>query len=139
MNSSAKPILVIGLAVAVMALLSLYLRGSGKEVIPWREDYPAAKAEAAAGNKPMLVYFTAPWCGPCDYMKRTTWSSNNVKDSLANYIPVKVNIDNNRELAGLFGIDSIPRVFIVQPNGQVTRDYGGAMSPDEFIAWIGKP
>ncbi len=121
-----------------MASLSLYLRASGKEVISWREDYTTAKAEAAAGNKPMLVYFTAPWFGPCDYMKRTTWASNDVKQSLANYVPVKLNVDNNEEFAKLFGIDTIPHVFIVQPGGQVTRDYSGAMTPEEFVAWIGK-
>jgi len=138
MNASLKPIVVIGLAIAVMAAVSLYMHGSGKEVVPWREDYTAARAEAAAANKPVLLYFTAPWCGPCDYMKRTTWASNDVKDSLAGYVPVKVNIDNYADLARQFGIETIPRVFVIEPSGRVVRDYNGAMTAEEFVAWIGK-
>jgi len=137
-NKSLKPIAVIGLAIFIMAAVSLYMRASGKEIVPWREDYLAAKAEAAATKRPMFLYFTAPWCAPCDYMKHTTWASTEVKDALAAYVTVKVNIDTNQELAHQYGIDTIPHVFIVDENGHVIRDYNDPMTADEFLAWIKK-
>ena len=39
----------------------------------WRSDLTAALENAAAQDKPVLAYFTAEWCPPCQIMKREVW------------------------------------------------------------------
>src|SRR4051794_3341688 len=103
-KKALQPIAVIGIAIVVMAGISLYMQPRGNDIIPWRFDYAAAKAEAAQANKPMFIYFTADYCQPCQYMKHTTWASEDVKTVLGAYVPVKVDIEKNKDLALSYGI-----------------------------------
>jgi len=121
-----------------MAAVSLYMGSGGKEIVPWREDFDAAKLEAQQAHRPMLLYFTASWCEPCQYMKGTTFASTAVKDSLANFVPVKLDIDRYKTLALQYGIETVPRFFVLDETGKITRDYDRAMTEDEFLAWIKK-
>ena len=136
MSNAFKPILVIGSAVVLLVIVSLYSRPSGNEIIPWRDDYAGARNYAAQSGKLMMVDFTADWCGPCNYMKGTTWASPAVKEALKSYVPVRVDVDRNKELAKQFQISSIPHLFIVNADGRILREMAGAATADEFIEWI---
>src|SRR5438105_9303023 len=115
MTSSMRPVLAIGVivpAVATVVAVSDWRAAHAKEVIPWRADLAAAQAEAKQRQKPVFLYFTASWCGPCKEMKATTWSDNTVKEAMDRYVPVKVDVDANRALADQYGIKSVPMFFI---------------------------
>lgn len=128
------PILLIVAAVGVVTFESI--ERQPHETIPWRTDFASASAEAKRTGKPMLLDFSATWCGPCQEMRRTTWSDRQVAQELDGYIPVQVDLDQNQALAQQFAVSGIPHLDLLNPNGQVVASTEGEMDPDEFHAWL---
>lgn len=104
----------------------------------WQDNLPQALALAAEVNKPILLQFTASWCGPCRVMNATVWPDQQVQAALAKHaIPVKIDIDEaaNREVVQLYGIRSIPTILLIDGNGnELTR--GGFMSAEALAKFI---
>ena len=116
-SSAFAPLMIIFAVLVAWVGLSYYRSsGGGKEVVPWRMDVAAARAEAKAQNKPVLLYFTASWCGPCQQMKRTTFTEVSVEKAMEAYVPVKVDVDQNQALGMQHGVTSIPQ-FVILPAG----------------------
>src|SRR3954468_11974320 len=139
MNKALKPFWFLLLVVAGLALVSfLYPRG-GDERIPWRTDFAAASAESAKTKKPLFLYFTAEWCGPCQSLKHTTWADADVEKALSNFIPVKIDIDQHPDLSRRYPSDGIPHFVIAKSDGSAIRETVGAYPAREFIEWLNSP
>lgn len=135
-----KPVWVIALVLAgVIAVMGLSRVFAPQEIIPWRDDLAAARAEAAGAGKPLLLYFTADWCGPCRVMKRTTWADESVEAALQAYVPVRLDVDHRPDEALSYRVDSIPMMAVVDAEGDVLKSTSGAMSPREFLSWLPTP
>jgi thioredoxin 1 len=81
-----------------------------------------------AGNKPCLVDFYADWCGPC---KITSPILEELSKEYAGKINIyKVNIDQERELASMFNVQSIPTFLFCPMEGNPTISSGIANSAD---------
>jgi thiol:disulfide interchange protein len=108
-----------------------------KEIVPWRTDFAAAREAARRDSKPMLLYFTASWCGPCQEMKHITWSDSAVEKKLRDYVPVKIDIDADTPTALQFGVEPIPAFVVLDKEGNIVKRTDGLMEPMEFLAWLG--
>jgi thioredoxin 1 len=67
-------------------------------------------AEVLKSDKPVLVDFWAPWCGPCVQLSPVI---DQVADATVGKAKVaKVNVDESQQLAAKYGINSIPALLV---------------------------
>jgi protein disulfide-isomerase len=108
----------------------------GDEIVPWRMDLTAAQAESKQSNKPLLMYFTASWCGPCQSLRHTTWADPAVETALRQYVPVKIDIDQHRDVAMDYHVEAVPHFVLLSPEGKPQKLASGAMDSADFLAWL---
>lgn len=104
----------------------------------WMTSFEDAQKIAVATNKFILVDFWASWCGPCKRMDSESWSSTDVKELMSNYIPLKIDIDVEKKLTSKFTVNSIPRVYIIDPNGEVVLQSKSYMPKIEVMKILKK-
>ncbi|MDP2915068.1 MAG: thioredoxin domain-containing protein [Candidatus Aminicenantes bacterium] len=86
-----------------------------------------------SGGLPVLIDFYSPTCMPCHRM-------HPILESLAKRRPgelmvVKVNTDENAELAGAFRIQAVPTFVVIRRGTEVSR-ISGAMPETDFSLWV---
>ncbi len=82
----------------------------------------------------VLVDFYADWCGPC---RMTGPIIEELANELKDIFFVKVNVDENSQLASNYQVFSIP-TFIIFKDGQPVHQFVGAMGKEGFLAEIEK-
>jgi thiol:disulfide interchange protein len=144
MNSAYKPIwVIIALFTALAVMVGISKWNQKPELIPWRTDFTAARTEASQSGKPVFMYLTATWCGPCQGMKTTTWADLQVDAALHAYVPLKIDVDSNPDLVKkyLYTPDNpqgaIPAFRVLGTEAQINKQAAGAMNAAEFLKWLG--
>jgi thioredoxin 1 len=91
-------------------------------------DEKTFRKEVLKSEVPVLVDFYADWCGPCRAL-------GPVLEELAEETPnakiVKINVDNSPQLAGKYGVSSIPNLLVFR-DGKVTDQQVGLASKEQL-------
>lgn len=90
--------------------------------------------EVLHSDKPVLIDFWAPWCGPCRMLSPVI---SEIAEEYGDKIKVcKVNVDDEGELAASFNVMSIPTLVVVK-DGKVTNSAIGVRPKAQIVEMIG--
>jgi len=82
---------------------------------------------------PVVVDYWAEWCGPC---KQIGPALEEISNEMAGQVTVaKLNIDENPQVPGKFGIRGIPTLMLFK-DGKVASTEVGALPKNKLVEWI---
>ena len=86
--------------------------------------------EIIKSDHPVLVDFHADWCAPCKTMNPIL---KNIKKELGDKLKIiKINVDNNQQVAKRFQVKGIP-TFILFQNSEIKWRQSGVLSETKFL------
>lgn len=88
--------------------------------------------EVLNSDKTVLIDFWAPWCGPCRMVVPLV---EEIAKERSDIKVVKINVDEEQELAMQFGVMSIP-TLVVMKNGKIVNQVTGARPKAQILAML---
>lgn len=88
--------------------------------------------EVLNSDKPVLMDFWAPWCGPCRMVVPLV---EEIAKERSDIKVVKINVDEEQELAMQFGVMSIP-TLVVMKSGKIVNQVTGARPKAQILAML---
>lgn len=88
--------------------------------------------EVLNSDKPVLMDFWAPWCGPCRMVVPLV---EEIAKERSDIKVVKINVDEEQELAMQFGVMSIP-TLVVMKHGKIVNQVTGARPKAQILAML---
>lgn len=105
--------------------LLLLISSTAFTQVNWLKNEKLAKAIATEKDQLILMDFWATWCGPCRKMDTDMWNTEEFTAFSKNFIPFKVDIDIEKDLARKYNIRSIPHVVLATASGDIVWEQTG--------------
>ena len=106
----------------------------------WASSVAEAMRLGKAGNRPIMIEFTSPACGPCKKMEVEVFGLPAVKAELAKFVKVKADITqpDMKALSKKHGFSAVPAFVFMRPNGTkvVSRQDLSPALPQDFLRCV---
>ena len=111
---------------------------SPAKAIEWKHDEREALAAAKAENKPLMIDFTADWCGACKKLARETFTEKSVRHELDRYVLLKLDATNDDDPAVIdvqkrYKVVGLPTVILIGTDGKEAKRFTDFVPPKEFL------
>jgi thioredoxin len=104
------------------------------KAIKWEKTLDAALAQAHKTQKPVMIDFFATWCGPCKMLDRQIYPAAPVVQEAQNFVSVKVDVDQQKDLAMKYQIQAMPTIVFLDASGrEVHRTQGVSDQASWFV------
>ncbi len=91
--------------------------------------------ESTKEQKPLVLFFSAKWCGPCSLMKANTFPNIDQKSS-SEYLWVKIDIDSESEFTKSYEVKSVPQIIVLNPENEIIGRKSGSVSAKILIKFV---
>lgn len=88
--------------------------------------------EVLNSDRPVLLDFWAPWCAPCRMVGPIL---DEIAEERSDVKVAKINIDEQPELAGQFGVMSIPTLMVMK-EGRIVQQAAGARPKAQILSML---
>ncbi len=112
--------------------------------IAWGDNYQAAMTRAKSEKKPLLVDFSASWCGACQELEHNTFSDPRIVREGERFIPVRVDLSpgkdspEKRQILAGYAQRGLPLIVMHAPSGEAAARITSFVNPDDFLALMRK-
>ena len=90
------------------------------------------QSEVLGSDRPVLLDFWAPWCGPCRMVGPIL---DEIAGERSDIKVAKINVDEQPELAGQFGVMSIP-TLVVMKDGRIVQQAVGVRPKAQILSML---
>jgi thioredoxin:protein disulfide reductase len=134
----AKGIGITLVSAGALALILGAVKPQGSALAWEHKDIEGALARAAAEKRPLVVDFTAAWCGACKELDRLTFSERQVGQELGRFVAVKIDATNNDDpkveaMLARFKVLGLPTVVLFDSSGKEAVRFNDFVPPEEFL------
>lgn len=132
------------LLLGLLAVAGIYLYTSRphgpppSSAVNWVEDYDSGLAAAKSTHQPVLLAFKASWCGGCKWMDAEVFSNQAAAKALTGWVPVHVDVDEQRRIAAQYGIRAIPTLVALSPEGKELQRAQGPLDLQQFAEFLAR-
>src|SRR6478672_13794530 len=107
------------------------------EAVHWHKDLESAKVVAKETNRLVLVHPSTPSRWPCMALNQNVFNQPGVANAIeSQFVPVKLNADENSATATWYGITRVPMDVIVTPDGQMVAKLVSPPTPAAYVAEV---
>lgn len=86
----------------------------------WHQELQKAHVLAKSESKPMLIVFGATWCKFCKKLEKETFSDPQMQAYVqANFIPVHLDLDEQKSIGKILEVKSLPCTVVLSPNADL--------------------
>ena len=108
--------------------------------IKWENNLDSAFSIASTSNKIIMIDFMAEWCPPCKLMDRKTFSNTNIIKISNKFIPVRIDVDKQQDIAEeyngnarKYGGIGIPNILFLDKEKNRVRQIVGFHNVDQLM------
>ncbi|MFO7991106.1 MAG: thioredoxin family protein [Thermoplasmata archaeon] len=131
MQKHKAPLWTMTVLVSMFLLVQVILAPAAGE-IDWY-SYSSGMDKAEVEDKPVFIDFWATWCGPCVDMEENVYPDSAVVEKSDELIFIKVNVDKQGDIASRYGVQSIPTLLFLTPEGGEITKHVGKLSASELV------
>lgn len=103
----------------------------------WYTDEATGLAEAQSAGKPVMIDFTAEWCGACHELEKKTWPEPRVAQELKRYVLLRLDSTERtpaiKALWERWEVPGLPTVIVLDSDGDEVDRFFGFRSADQVL------